>query len=113
MNDIIDLDNGKNLLSGRNLTTKEIYIVRSELLIEKSKTPAVFVATRCDETAWAVKIQCFDITANNSKIVAQIENTTLYKDAIEIAKKDSQLLVMTIPWHNIKSIKIMRFNSEK
>lgn len=110
MNNIKDLgaiQDGKYL--GNSVNTKELYIV----VIEDQTVKAGFrtyLAQRADLGGASVSVQGYEI-ANNSKIIAQLKDTKIYVDAVELAKKNNaETESLIIPWHRIIRIKSFKFS---
>lgn len=94
---------------GNSANTKELYIVVTEDPTVKSKS-RTWLAQRADLGGSSISVQGYEV-ANNSKIIAQLKDTKIYSDAVELAKKNGQEFeTLIIPWHRVIRIKSFKFS---
>jgi hypothetical protein len=107
-----------NLL-GKNITNiKELYIVVTDELpadkkVKSSVNKTIYLSTRLDETAAAIKIAGYEIT-HNTEIIAKLKDANSYNEAVELAKEnklESQNLIF--PWCRILQIKTLKYTIAK
>ena len=97
-------------ISTNSANTKELYIVVTEDPSMKMKF-RTYIAQRADEKPATINIAGYEVATINSEINAQLKDTIIYKDAVELVKKcGSELEILTIPWHRIIRIKTLKFS---